>query len=148
MTATVTLKIDGVGSFSKWTGVNIERDVKQISGGFSLDYDDEGRAAAALPNLIAAPPFFRAIQRGMPFELALDGETVMIGWIGEIQIGWKAGGLSATLRGRDKTGDLVDCAALPRSAACRANRLRPIRHQRAGGDRRRRGVRTVGGGAA
>lgn len=117
MTSSIALKIDGVGSFSKWTGVNIERDIKQISGGFQLEYDDEGRAATALPNLIAAPPFFAAIRRGMAFELAVDGEPVMLGWIGEIQVGWKAGALSATFLGRDRTGDLVDCAALPNGPA-------------------------------
>lgn len=113
----VTLKIDGVGSFSKWTGVSIERDIKQISGGFTLDYVDEGRAAQALPNLIAKPPFFRIIRRGMPFEVAIDGEIVMIGWLGEVKVGWTADGLTASLQGRDKTGDLVDCAALPNGPA-------------------------------
>jgi prophage tail gpP-like protein len=113
----LTLTVDGAGSFSKWTGVTIERDITKVAGGFTLDYDDEGRSAQALPNLIAKPPFFRAIKRGMAFEVAIDGETVMIGWLGKLHVGWKAGGLSASVQGRDKTGDLADCAALPTGPA-------------------------------
>ena len=112
----VTLKVDGA-AFRQWTAVEIGRDLKDISGGFRLDYTDEGRAKQALPNMIAAAPFFRIVRAGMPCTIAIDGELVLVGYIDDVTVGWTGRQLTARVQGRDKTGDLVDCAALPEGPA-------------------------------
>lgn len=112
----VALKVDG-HVFTQWSSVEITRDLKDIAGTFRLGYVDSGRAAQALPSMIAVPPFFEIVRDGMAFELALDGETVMKGWIEELSLGWSDSRLTAEVSGRDATGDLVDCAALPNGPA-------------------------------
>lgn len=112
----VALKVDG-HVFTQWSSVEITRDLKDIAGSFRLGYVDSGRAAQALPSMIAVPPFFEIVREGMAFELALDGETVMKGWIDEVSLAWSDSQLTADVSGRDATGDLADCAALPNGPA-------------------------------
>ncbi len=108
----VSLRVDGQ-VFTQWTSAEIVRDLKDIAGSFRLNYADTGRAGQALPAMIAIPPFFEVVREGMGFELALDGERVMTGWIDDVILDWQGTRLTAQVTGRDKTGDLADCAALP-----------------------------------
>jgi prophage tail gpP-like protein len=112
----VTLSVEGA-SFRQWSRVDIVRDLREISGSFTLDFVDEGRAAQALPSLIAIPPFFRIVRPGMACSLAIDGEAVLTGWIDDVDVGWTDRRLTARIQGRDKTGDLVDCSPLPNGPA-------------------------------
>ena len=112
----VSLRVDTM-VFTQWSSAEITRDLKDITGTFRLTYADTGRAAQALPSLIAVPPFFAIVREGMEFELALDGELVMRGWIDEVNLDWEAERMTASVSGRDRTGDLADCAALPNGPA-------------------------------
>lgn len=112
----VTLTVDGK-SFSKWTRVEVTRDLREIAGSFRLEYVDEGRAAQSLPDMIAVPPYFRIIRAGMPCTVAIDGETVLTGYIDTTTVDWQGNALTAMVEGRDRTGDLVDCAAAPNGPA-------------------------------
>jgi prophage tail gpP-like protein len=103
--------------FSRWTGIEITRDLAQIAGGFQLEYLDDGRAIQAIPQQMLPPPFFRIVRAGMACTIWLDGEKVLDGYIDDVDIKWGAKGLQARIQGRDKTGDLVDCAALPEGPA-------------------------------
>ena len=114
----ITIKLDTAQvAWSRWTQISFARDLQNIAGGFEADYVDEGRIAQSLSTLITPPPFFRIVRPGMACSVAIDGELVMVGWIDDVDITWEAGSLTAKLRGRDKTGDLVDCAALPEGPA-------------------------------
>jgi prophage tail gpP-like protein len=113
----VTLKVGGY-AFTNFTKVSIERDLKNISGRFELNVMDQARLAMALPIQIGdRPPLPVVLKAGQAAELAIDGEAVLIGWIGKPSGSWKADKISMGIAGRDKTGDLVECAALPNGPA-------------------------------
>jgi prophage tail gpP-like protein len=116
--STLSITLAGTGAvWSKWTRADVHRDLQNIAGGFEVTYVDEGRIAQSLPQLDMPGPFFEIVRPGMACSIAIDGEVMLIGWIDEVDVRWDASKLSATLRGRDKTGDLVDCAALPSGPA-------------------------------
>jgi prophage tail gpP-like protein len=116
-TARVTMKVGGY-SFTTFTKAVIERDLQNISGRFELDLMDQARLAGALPVQIGnLPPLPTVLKAGMAVELAIDGETVLIGWIGKVSGSWRADTIRMRISGRDKTGDLVECSALPKGPA-------------------------------
>jgi prophage tail gpP-like protein len=99
--------------FDRWTDVDVDRDLRNIAGGFTMQYEDSGRIAQAVsPDLDTRPPF-EIIKPGMAYTVLLDGEPVQMGWIDEVQLKDNADELEATVTGRDICGDLVDCAASP-----------------------------------
>lgn len=53
----------------------------------------------------------RAVRPGAPFALALDDEVVVEGFLDALEIRYDPRSHTLTIRGREKTGDLVDCAA-------------------------------------
>jgi prophage tail gpP-like protein len=100
-------------SFATWTQGSVDRDLRNIAGTFSLSYFDSGRVAQAInPDLDTSPPF-QIIREGMTCTVTLDGVLVLKGYIDTVSISRSAEMLSATITGRDMTGDLVDCAAAP-----------------------------------
>lgn len=110
MTRRVTLSVDGQ-RFDWWTSVEIVRDLAEISGSFTVELHDFARARRTFPGIEprgATPP---AIEPGAACELAIDGETVLIGHVDEVKITWSDSQLTFAVSGRDSTGDLVDCAA-------------------------------------
>ncbi len=113
----VTLAVDGVGSFSQWTSVEVTRDLREISGSFHLQYVDDYAIASAAPVFTGEQPFLASIKAGMAFTLSIDGEVEMTGHIDEVEREWSATSYSARVTGRDKTADLVDCSAAPTGPA-------------------------------
>lgn len=53
----------------------------------------------------------RAIRPGAPFVLTLEGETVIEGYLDALEVTYDQNNHVLTVTGREKTGDLVDCAA-------------------------------------
>ncbi|OYV89672.1 MAG: hypothetical protein B7Z57_11630 [Acidiphilium sp. 37-60-79] len=103
----------GGAQFGTWMQGSVDRDLRNIAGTFSLTYYDSGRAAQAVqPDLDTAPPF-QIIREGMACTVTLDGVLALKGYIDTVSVSRSAGSLSATITGRDVTGDLVDCAAAP-----------------------------------
>ncbi len=110
----LSIKLADAGvEWTRWTHASVSRDLQNISGGFELEYIDDGRIAQSLPDLLMPPPFFQIVRAGMACIISIDGETVLDGYIDDVNISWEASSLRASITGRDKTGDLVDCAALP-----------------------------------
>lgn len=112
----VTLKVGGQ-KFQKFTRVRIGRGLHEICGSFELELVDEGRLAETLNTLISPPPYFNAITGGSACEVAIDGETVLVGWIGCVKGRQTATEITASVTGKDICGDLVDCAASPNGPA-------------------------------
>ncbi len=112
VTTRVTLKI-GSYTFTRFREVRIERDLQQIAGRFHVKCVDEARLAAALQAFLGTSGDTPAIDPGLRCEIALDGDTVLIGWIDKPRFQWSALSIECDFTGRDRTGDLVDCAALP-----------------------------------
>lgn len=112
MTATsrVVLALDDI-RLDAFTQVEIVRDLADISGSFRVEAFDPTRTAAALPFVEE----YRSgrLAPGQPAEISIDGETVLIGWVDDIRLDLSGDRIGCTIQGRDVTGDLVDCAALP-----------------------------------
>ena len=109
----VALRADG-RVLTQWTAMRTARDLKEIAGGFELEYLDTARSQAAGAIVTGGDPGMRALSAGMPVSLSIDGEMVLDGYIDDLDLEWDGRTLMrARVLGRDKTGDLVDCAAAP-----------------------------------
>jgi prophage tail gpP-like protein len=98
---------------TRWTSVSVARNLRDIAGSFAVQYRDAGREAQAFSPDLDIAPLFQIVQPGMACKVAIDGTTVMTGWIDEVDVSWDAASITATITGRDVTCDLVDCAAAP-----------------------------------
>ena len=113
----VTLQVAG-RKLTRWSSMRTARDLKEIAGGFELEYLDGARSRAAGAVVSGDDPKFPAISAGMPMTLLLDEEPVLVGYIDDLDLEWDGQSLMrARVVGRDKTGDLVDCAAAPAGPA-------------------------------
>lgn len=110
----VTLEVADL-VFGPWTNVEVVRDLTEISGSFSLTYYDEVRAdraiRAGLRRWRAQAPALVQLVPGQKARVKIDGELVLVGWIDDVELEDAPDRLGAIVRGRDVTGDLVDCAA-------------------------------------
>jgi prophage tail gpP-like protein len=96
----VQLKVNGQ-IYSGWTSVDIQRSIETIAGGFSVTMTDYDPALQVIQNV--AP--------GDACELLVDGETIITGYVDETGPEFDADTHEVKVVGRDKTGDMVDCAA-------------------------------------
>ena len=80
--------------YQRWTEVRIVRGLRQVAAGFQI----------STPGEIDPPilPF-------APCVLADDGETIVTGYVDEVRIEIGARETRTRIRGRSKTGQLVDC---------------------------------------
>jgi prophage tail gpP-like protein len=109
-TRRVALLVDGV-SYDAWVAVEITRDLSEIAGSFDVSTDDLARTASALPAGLhgGGIPF----QRFQAVKVLLDGEPVLDGYIDVVAPALVGDAVGCRVSGRDKTGQLVDCAAAP-----------------------------------
>lgn len=108
-TRRVTLRAGGQ-EHSLWTSVEITRDLADISASFILELHDAARIRRALPGPTPSP-LPAALEAGAEARLLIDGELVLVGYVDDVKLTWSADGLTFGVSGRDRTGDLVDCAA-------------------------------------
>jgi prophage tail gpP-like protein len=113
VTSVVTVKIANQ-VFTEVTRHVIPRDVRNVAGTFQLTIVDEARIRNALIAQIGQPTRNAPIKAGDPISIAIDNEVILVGWIEQPHFTWAADRLECHISGRDKTGDLVECAALPR----------------------------------
>ena len=108
-TRRVTLRVGGA-AHDLWTSVEITRDLAEISGGFLIELHDIARLRRALPGPrpAAMPP---AVDIGAACQLLLDNELVLDGYVDDVKLVWSPDRINMSVAGRDRTGDLVDCAA-------------------------------------
>ena len=111
ITQRVTMTIGG-RKFRDWTRVEITRSLEEIAGGFELELFDRVRAERAMPSGWQGD-LAEAIRCGEQCTLLIDDETVLIGYVDELKLSWQHDTMRMSLTGRDRTGDLVDCAAAP-----------------------------------
>jgi prophage tail gpP-like protein len=112
----VTLTVNGT-VYRTWMGLTLRRDLREITGTFSLQYFDAGRATQAMPGSVRPGPVPSPILRRQACTIALDGEKVLDGWIAEMEGEWNEGAIEVSLQGYDRTGDLADCAVAPNGPA-------------------------------
>lgn len=104
-----TLTLDGI-PFSEWTRAEVERDLQDMTGAFRFELRDALRSAEALPFATLAA-FGSKVALGLKAEVAIDGETVLKGWVDTVSPRIRDGEASVSISGSDKARDLVDGAA-------------------------------------
>ncbi|WP_018701395.1 phage baseplate assembly protein [Amorphus coralli] len=110
-TRRVRLEIDGAGSFDSFVSVEIVRDLRDFSGSFTVVARDATRSIATFD--WASPPPIVRLRPGPGARLYIDDEPVLTGWIERARPVIDEVRAEVTISGRDKAGDLVDCAAAP-----------------------------------
>ena len=97
-TPDVRLEI-GSEQYGGWKRISIRRSLSRISGTFDLNVTERW-PGQDVP---------RPIQPGAACRVLVDGIPVITGYVDDVRISCTASDHSVTVRGRDKTGDLVDC---------------------------------------
>ena len=100
--------------YTGWTEINVVRSLEELSGRFSLGVT-RTRADKDVP-----------IKEGQPARVEINGQVVITGYIDTMDRTIDAETRSITAEGRDKTGDLVDCAARHKSGQWRNATLETI----------------------
>jgi prophage tail gpP-like protein len=95
----ITLKVRGQ-LFTNWTAVMLEKSMYQMVGSFGLATTDLYPAEAKKWN----------IALGDECIVEINNQKVITGYIEDVQIDYDAGTHNIQFKGRDKTGDLVDCS--------------------------------------
>jgi prophage tail gpP-like protein len=109
-TTALTVIVDGM-VLSRWTSVDIMRDLSEISGSFILGLRDDMRSLASWP--YGTPGEIGPLLTGKKIEIYAHRQPVLIGWIEEVAADASEGEAILFISGRDLTGDLADCAAGP-----------------------------------
>ncbi|HEX7124678.1 MAG TPA: hypothetical protein VF406_02740 [Thermodesulfobacteriota bacterium] len=111
----VTLTVNGQ-RYGGWTSLEVTRSLEAIAGTFTLAVTERWPEA----------PVRRAIHRGDRCTVAIGDDVVLTGWVDAPRRGFDARGRTVTIRGRDATGDLVDCSAVHTPGQWRNRRLEQI----------------------
>lgn len=96
----VILKIGGK-AYSGWTSVRISTSIETLCAGFSLELVDRAPGQASRYD----------ISNQAPCEIWLGSDLLITGYIYDYDEQWGAREHRISVSGRDRTGDLVDCAA-------------------------------------
>ncbi|HAU7887957.1 TPA: baseplate protein [Escherichia coli] len=99
MSNTVTLRTDG-RLFTGWTSVSVTRSIESVAGYFELG--------------VNVPPGtdLSGLAPGKAFTLEIDRQIVCTGYIDSRRRQMTADSMKIIIAGRDKTADLIDCAAV------------------------------------
>ena len=87
--------------YEYWQSVRIVRSLDAVSGSFEVGLTNDWSTA------IAGGTF----KPGQDVKLAIDDEVILTGFIDDVAVQYSTSEHAFTLRGRDATGQLVDCAA-------------------------------------
>ncbi|HEQ1857018.1 TPA: phage tail protein [Providencia alcalifaciens] len=99
MANSIELKL-GNTIYSGWKKLDVTRSLEDMSGQFSLGITVKNDDSP----LVLKP--------GRACQLAMNGQPVVTGYVDTVEVSISADERTITLSGRDKTGDLVDCAAI------------------------------------
>lgn len=110
--ADLVLTVNGQ-SYGGWKSIRVHRGLEEIAGAFELGITE------LWPDQLQA----REIKAGDRCTVAIDGETVITGYVDGVLVSWDNGNHQVSVRGRDATGDLVDCSAIYKTGEWRNVRL-------------------------
>mgnify|MGYP005806346197 CR=1 FL=1 len=105
----IALQLDGV-DFDEWTSAEVSRDLKDFSGSFSFTVRDAIRSLASFDFATLGAAYL--MRPGAEAKIYIDGNLVLLGYVDDVSPTIDDSQASVTISGRDKTGDLVDSAAL------------------------------------
>ena len=112
---TVALLINQVRHVG-WTEATVTRSLETISGAFTVTLS-EREPGETSP---------RVIRPGNACRVQLLSETVLKGWVDAVTVDYDSGSHTISVRGRDATGDLVDCSAATQPGEWHDERLENI----------------------
>ncbi|EAR7071123.1 phage tail protein [Salmonella enterica] len=95
----IVLTIGGQ-SFTGWESASINRSIENVAGQFTLGVAK--RIGVSV----------KTLRPGQSLTLTINNQTVVTGWLDEFGADVSDTAFSLSVNGRDKTGDLVDCAAV------------------------------------
>ncbi len=95
-----TLIIDGK-TWNTWDSISYSRSIERMGGSFQVTLAQKPEAGF----------LSSAMRIGLPVQIEIDGETVLDGYIDDVDHSYDDRTASISVVGRDKTGDLIDCAA-------------------------------------
>lgn len=100
--------------YSGWTDVRIKRSIEEMSGSFTLSLTSKQNVADA------------DISAGAACYVEINGIRVITGYIDDVVINITDSEHTISVTGRDKTADLIDCAAIHASGRWRGSSLKKI----------------------
>lgn len=95
-----TLKLNGA-SYKGWTEMSLSRSMEQSSGSFRLSLTSQPEDSYIDKQLMP----------GVRAEILLNGQATLIGYVDQVSSNYDANMARLDVVGRDKVGDLIDCAA-------------------------------------
>jgi prophage tail gpP-like protein len=104
----VQLRI-GATVFSGWKTVSVDTSIEFIAGSFEITMSEVAPDSSSV----------RDIRAGTRASLSIADETVITGYIDVVEPSHQGQDHSLTVRGRDATADLVDCAAIHKTGQWR-----------------------------
>ncbi|PDT05964.1 Mu P family protein [Rhizobium chutanense] len=103
------MRVAGV-VYDQWTSAEVTRDLKDFSGSFNFVLRDTKRSLKSFD--YATGGAITDIRPGPECEVLINGTVVLKGFIEVVNPDISEKSAGVTISGRDKTGDLVDSAAL------------------------------------
>lgn len=97
---TVQLTI-GNAVYGGWEAIDITRSIETIAGSFSLTVTERWPGQQVVAQ----------VKPGASCKVAIGGQTVITGYVDDVQPGYDKTSHEVKIIGRDATGDLVDCSA-------------------------------------
>ena len=97
--------------YTYWTSISITSELNTLARSFSIG------VTAKLPKA-KLPTKFKV---GDPIQVYIDDDLVLSGYIDATPISYDANSVTATISGRSKTEDIVDCNPLPEGQAISFN---------------------------
>jgi len=92
----------GTVIYGGWQRVSVTRSIEQVANGFDLEVTERWPGQSVS----------RPIRPGERCTLRLDDETVIAGYVDDVEPAYDRQSHGISVRGRDATGDLVDCSAV------------------------------------
>ena len=99
-----------------WSESTVTRSLETISGAFQVTLS-EREPGETTP---------RVIRPGNACRVELEGDTVLQGWVDAVTVNYDGRSHTIAVRGRDATGDLVDCSAASKPGEWKDARLEEI----------------------
>lgn len=112
----LALTVGGL-AFAGWKSVRVRLSMEHCASGFDLGVSD------LFANFVMDR---QDIAPGEACELVIGRETVITGYVDEVELSIDAGTHQVQVSGRDKTADLVDCSAVGKAGQWRGLRIEQI----------------------
>lgn len=111
----IAIEIDGK-QFDTWESGEVTRDLKDFAGTFSFTIRDSERLLNTFSFATSIPPIYH-LRPGSSVKIYVCDALVLVGYIENVNVDIDEKSSSVAISGKDKAGDLIDCAAAPNGPA-------------------------------